>query len=206
MYISKLLLNPGSYQVQKDIGNPYLLHKTILRAFPDDIEVQGIEERVLYRLSTEKSTFLPYLLIQSFNIPNWDFLKEVSDYLLKEPQVKEFKYPQFKSDANFYFRLFCNPTKKSNGKRVGMYREEDQFEWLKRKGKLNGFKIIHATLTQKKELVAREKKGNPQMTFQSVLFEGVLRIEDPQTFLMALKKGIGSGKAFGCGFLTIAKL
>lgn len=176
-----------------------------MRAFPDNLKARNIEERVLFRLSTDKDTSLPILLVQSFSSPNWEFLKEDPDYILKEPQVKEFKYPQFAEGNSYWFRLFCNPTKRSNGKRVGMYREEEQFEWLKRKAKSAGFTVVHASITRKEELTAKVKKGTPQMTFQGVQFEGVLRVANPDEFQVALRKGIGPGKALGCGLLTISK-
>jgi CRISPR-associated protein Cas6/Cse3/CasE subtype I-E len=38
-----------------------------------------------------------------------------------------------------------------------------------------------------------------------VTFDGVLRVVDPDLMLLALKNGIGSQKAFGCGMLSIAR-
>ena len=205
MHVTKLILNPGSYQVQKEISNPYQLHRTIMRAFPDNLKDNNMEERILFRLSTEKNTHLPIVLVQSFSPPDWNFLKNEQDYVLKEPQVKHFKYPQFMKGNTYWFRLFCNPTKRSNGKRVGMYKDEEKFEWLKRKTESAGFIVMHASITRKEEITARVKKGTPKMTFQGVQFEGVLQVVNPELFRAVLKKGIGSGKAFGCGFLTISK-
>jgi len=196
-------LNPSSYRVQKEIGNPYQLHRTIMRAFPDDLKP---EERVLFRLYSDKRTALPVLMVQSHADPRWDFIHERGDYTLKDPQVKEFCYPPFSIGNSYWFRLFANPTKRTNNKRVGIYNEESQFKWLKRKGNLCGFNVIHAVITRKQEIKARTEKGAPTMTFQAVQFEGVLQVNDPDKFTKALKKGIGSAKAFGCGFLTIAKL
>jgi CRISPR system Cascade subunit CasE len=42
------------------------------------------------------------------------------------------------------------------------------------------------------------------MTFGSVLFEGVLQVTDPDGFRETLATGIGSGKAYGFGLLSIA--
>jgi len=176
-----------------------------MRAFPDNLKGNNIEERILFRLSTEKNTYLPIVLVQSFSPPDWNFLKNEQDYVLKEPQVKYFKYPLFVKGNSYWFRLFCNPTKRSNEKRVGMYKDEEQFDWLKRKAESAGFTVLHASITRKEKVTAKVKKGTPQMTIQGVQFEGVLRVVNPEKFQGALKKGIGPGKAFGCGFLTISK-
>lgn len=43
-----------------------------------------------------------------------------------------------------------------------------------------------------------------KITFASVLFEGLLRVTNPDAFRSALEMGIGSGKAYGFGLLSIA--
>jgi CRISPR system Cascade subunit CasE len=42
------------------------------------------------------------------------------------------------------------------------------------------------------------------MTFGSVLFEGRLAITDTEQFRATLAAGIGSGKAYGFGLLSVA--
>lgn len=50
-----------------------------------------------------------------------------------------------------------------------------------------------------------EKCGEKQrLTFSSVLFEGELEITDANAFRQTLAQGIGSGKAYGFGLLSIA--
>ncbi len=41
-------------------------------------------------------------------------------------------------------------------------------------------------------------------TFQGVLFEGSLQVVDAEAFRKALAHGIGPGKAFGFGLLSVA--
>jgi CRISPR system Cascade subunit CasE len=43
-----------------------------------------------------------------------------------------------------------------------------------------------------------------RMTFGTVLFEGLLRVTDVERFRTTLASGIGSGKAYGFGLLSIA--
>ena len=50
----------------------------------------------------------------------------------------------------------------------------------------------------------RLRGGGHGTTHLSVLFEGLLRITDETCFLETLVRGIGSGKAFGFGLLSIA--
>lgn len=53
----------------------------------------------------------------------------------------------------------------------------------------------------------RDKEGQSRttrLTFGSVLFEGELRVVDADRFRQALVEGIGSGKAYGFGLLSVA--
>jgi len=50
----------------------------------------------------------------------------------------------------------------------------------------------------------RQEGGTQLLTFAAVIFEGVLRVEDSQAFREALERGIGPGKAFGFGLLSVA--
>jgi CRISPR system Cascade subunit CasE len=43
------------------------------------------------------------------------------------------------------------------------------------------------------------------LTHQAVLYVGALAVRDNTAFLQAYKKGIGSGKAFGFGLLSLAR-
>ena len=53
-------------------------------------------------------------------------------------------------------------------------------------------------------LVSGHRQGSGTLTFGSVLFEGRLGITDLARFQAALADGIGSGKAYGFGLLSIA--
>lgn len=175
-----------------------------MNAFPDNLKEMKLEGRILFRVEKKSNKLL--VLVQSTLCPDWGFLIESKNYLLKNPLFKQFNYPLFKKGNKYWFRLFANPTKKVGGKRVGMYNEEKQYEWLRRRAELVGFALVHVGISRKEEFTAKVSKNSKIMTFYGVQFEGVLQIIDPEKFKMSLKNGIGSGKAFGFGLLSIAKL
>lgn len=113
------------------------------------------------------------------------------------------------------------------GKRVGLLREEDQIAWMiqkgkeREKGKCGGFKILmrewvdQSGNIQKVPHVAVQPEGKQKgrkkdnghcflMTHVGVRFEGILEITDADAFRETLARGIGPGKAFGFGLLSIA--
>jgi len=63
-------------------------------------------------------------------------------------------------------------------------------------------------LKVKKDLNGQQKDEYGKIndiSLSSVLFEGRLRVTDRDLFLETMKKGIGSGKAYGFELLSIAK-
>lgn len=209
MYLSKLILNPRSRQAWREIGQRYELHRTIMSAFPDDLDD---DERVLFRVETDSRTDNMILLVQSHGKPDWSYLAEpqYDRYLLStdepNPWVKQFD-PNFAEGQMLYFRLRANPTVKRDGKRRGLYREEEQLDWLHRKAKAGGFQVAGVRIGDDKMItswVKRPKKMH-RLRFVSVQFDGVLRVIDPAKLRTSIEQGIGSAKSFGFGLLSVRK-
>ena len=135
------------------------------------------------------------------------------------------RYRTLQAGDAFRFRLRTNPTKKihtteetktagkrptgSNGTRKPLIRDELP-GWLARKAEQHGFHVLDASdqpdPVSGKEQVGWKgtRPGRQRLTHAAVLFEGVLRITDAERFRSALWQGIGSGKAYGFGLLSIA--
>jgi CRISPR system Cascade subunit CasE len=105
----------------------------------------------------------------------------------------------------FKFRLLANPTVKRNGKRVGLRSDAEQLDWIARKSDLSGFTLGRIINIPKDDVVGRKSSSGEDIVLTSVLFEGTLRVDDPTSFRDSLECGIGSGKAFGFGLLSLAR-
>jgi CRISPR system Cascade subunit CasE len=202
-------MDPKNRQVQSETGNRYELHRTLTAQFP-------VEDRtdigLLYRLEipTTHDDRSILLLVQSFLEPHWEALV-AAEMLTNDPEIKHFD-PDFRKDANYFFRLLGNPTirrTQHNGKskRVGLYTSEEQIEWLNRKAAQSGFQILDLKLLDYGLLESLKRKNNKAyiIKHQAVQFDGLLRVTNTDKFLRALKNGIGSAKAFGFGLLSLAK-
>ena len=206
MYLSLLRLNPRSRKAMTEASRPYELHRSLMRAFPSyDSSGAG---RILFRLDIEREKGGMSILVQSEEKPEWTALTGSGDFLLEEPQCKPFN-PTIPVGKLLYFRLRANPTVKRNGKRLGILREEDQIEWLRRKGKEGGFEIV--SLTVMPESIAHDKMTDHtgtkhNISLFSVRLEGVLTVTDENKFEKSLKHGIGSGKGLGFGLISIAPI
>ena len=218
MYLSRLLLNPRSRQVQHELADTYEMHRTICRAFPGEIFQDNQASGILFRVDVHPNTGVPTLLIQSLEMPNWSYLlTSRKDYLLGEtnlpvgadnPAVKQVDL-QLRAGQVLAFRLRANPTKrlKESAKRIGLFREEDQLTWLGRKIEAAGGTLVSAHITGKANLRGKlfaEKNDDRRMKFISAQFDGILQVKDPSLLVKAVGVGIGSAKGFGFGLLSLA--
>jgi CRISPR system Cascade subunit CasE len=215
MYLARLILNPRNRWVQEDLANPYDLHRRLMRSYPDDLDMPS-EERVLYRVDTDARTGVPTVLLQSFQPPAWEWLDNGGSYLLpthrlppgvrENPALKSFELG-LQAGQKLAFRLRANPTVKRQGSRYGLIQEKKQRDWLARKGERNGFNVVGVDLIQEGQTHAWKPKRNGEkrrLTFRSVIYQGILEVADPEQLWRGVKRGIGSGKAFGFGLLSLA--
>lgn len=221
MYLSRLILNPRSRQVRSELARPYAMHRTLLSAFPQGkVHVERTEEDaigLLYRIDEDARSGALHLLVQSQQAPQWDYLAE-REYLLPvadNPATRAVNL-QLQPGQVLAFRLRANPTKRlsagtgNKGKRVGIYKEEDQAAWLQRKGSQHGFRLLQIQVSrnelvkQGEAIPAAQGRAHDLKLF-SVQFDGILQVVDAECFVQAIGAGIGSGKAFGCGLLSVAR-
>ena len=205
MYLSLLKLNPRARRAMTEASRPYELHRSLMSAFPD--KASGRSGRVLFRLDINRETGSISVLVQSEKEPNWNKLNKATEFVT-ECKSKQFD-PEFVQDQVLRFRLRANPTRriKDSGKRQGVLGEEAQIEWLRQKGSQGGFEIIDAAVidegfAEDKMTDKSDRKHN--LTVLSTRFDGLLRIVDPGAFRQTIEQGIGSGKGFGFGLLSIA--
>jgi len=93
-------------------------------------------------------------------------------------------------------------------------RETMLVEWLQRKGTDGGFDIVRGEhdrllcdVGPNTDIIVRKPKGNePPITLTTVDFSGVITVTDGERFQESIQRGIGRGRAFGCGLLSVARL
>ena len=218
IYLSRLILNPRSRQVQHELADPYEMHRTICRAFPGEMFKDNQPSGILFRVDVHPLTGIPTLLVQSHVMPNWSYLlTSRKDYMFgdanllvraENPAVKQVDL-QLRAGQVLAFRLRANPTKrlKEGAKRIGLFHEEDQLAWLGRKIEAAGGMMVSAHVTGKANLRGKlftEKNDERRMQFISAQFDGMLQVKDPALLVKAIESGICSAKGFGFGLLSLA--
>lgn len=201
MFISQLVLDQMDRQAMRLLTDVYSLHKAVMSGFRDCANAQ----RVLFRVEPQVRDGKMRLLVQSGAEPSWGILAERCRGLVKA-DVKEFS-PLFRAEDSFRFRLRANPTVTRDGKRFGLVREEALVHWLQRKEERLGVRFLDILATDEGYVTGRKVHGQaaPRVNIKTARFEGRLRVCEPNLFLESFTKGIGPGKAFGCGLLSLAR-
>jgi CRISPR system Cascade subunit CasE len=212
MYLSRLILNPRSRRVQRELAEPYEMHRSLMKAFPHHL-VPG-EERVLFRVDEHPRLGL-MLLVQSWDVPDWSWLvgEGVRGYLLPvaepNPAVKPFDLHPV-AGQTLAFRLRANPTIKTKREgrpvRNGLFDEDAQQAWLVRKAEAGGFQILSINSAAEGKISGGVKRDETthNLTLLGVRFDGLLQVTDPDQLVEAVRHGIGSAKGFGFGLLSLA--
>jgi CRISPR system Cascade subunit CasE len=212
MWISKLVLNPASRAVRKDLLNPYEMHRTLCRAVSTALK-EG-RERLLWRLEPTRPHERPVILVQTLTEPDWQAL-EPGYAEAFPPRLFE---PALRAGQLLTFRLRANPSKRlrATKKRVALRTRSEKVDWLSRRLKSGGFllletkegpmvDIVQDTLLKayrKKQEESGPQEGH-QVLVQAVLFQGHLEVADPALARTTLERGIGPGKALGLGLLSL---
>jgi len=226
MKLSRLILNPLNRLVAQAIADVQRTHQLVMAGFPSDTGTAArTQHSVLHRLETDPRGGALVLYVQSTLAPDWShlpdgFLVQMEDR--PNPAVRDLReLDSIMKDRIARFRLRANPTRKigtksidgeaRNGRRVPLRDDERCMEWLIRKGQDHGFELVRSpqgqpTVTLIREPIQRGRRGAAAITFEGVRFDGHLRIVDADTFRAAVMHGIGPGKAYGFGLLSIAPL
>lgn len=205
LYLSKLTMNDSTKFKNKTQLQTY--HHWIADLVPDDYGEH--KKRNLWRIDFVNGR--KNLLVLSESPINRDAK------LLKNNKVVTLQYDSFlnsiKANGTYRFRLVAQPTvckstpETEKKKIVPLLTPEDRIKWLERKGKLNGYELCYnsdiALVNQSYDTPILHHRDLARTKITRVTFEGLLKVTDKDKFVEALKKGIGKGKAYGMGLLTV---
>lgn len=222
MFLTRIELDPGRRLARKYLGSPQVMHAVVMKA-AGSVPTDGAG-RVLWRTDQGPRTLL-YVLSPS--VP--DCQQIVAEASVPGATAQTLDYEPFLSRLAagqvWAFRLTANPSWSVpqgpglRGKRQGHVTVAQQRKWLlDRTGRL-GIEPVGSVEEDRDErmlrVVSRARpvfgRDNPlsqqrdRVRINQTVFEGVLRVTDPQALRVALIGGIGRSKAHGCGLMTLTR-
>lgn len=218
------------------IKQTYRVHQRIWMAFPDEQRLKedpfflgtwstGFAPKprreqagFLYRIEPDSPT---RILVQSMARPNWEYAFQNASYLLREPPAERQFDPDYRVGQRLRFRLVMLMVKRRSKK----HRQEDpqaplelpiqclvdgkpdsEFcAWrdrLREAAAVHGFEVNELSVQPNRSLRMKDKPN----TYNAALFDGVLTCMDTDRLKAAVINGVGRGKAFGMGLLSLAAL
>lgn len=204
MYLSRIILPRENHEVVKALSSLQVMHAILQNCVPEG------SPRTLWRIDRLGSSLVLLFQTQSkpchtpFGLSQW----ETRDYqvVLEKLQVKQL----------FRFRFCGNPVHRvkvassARGKIMAYVTIAQQKEWLLQQASRHGFSIWQPETEPLFDVVERStqkfRRQQATVTLSTAVFEGVLQIEDASLLIDAMKEGIGRGKAYGCGMLTLARM
>jgi CRISPR system Cascade subunit CasE len=225
MYLTNMPLNPQRRSTRELVTSPQRLHAAVLAGFLPGASTRG---RILWRLDSDGPHDLNLFVVSS-EVPSFDALVEQAGWT-SSPVWRTASYDAFldrlRPEQRWVFRLVANPVRNvrdgsrdgssgslSRGSRVPLIKEPDQREWILSRSAALGFAVVEGasggpnlsvTRSRRTRFDRRSDGQARTVTLQTVQYEGVLEVTEPDALRRALVDGVGSGKGYGCGLLTLA--
>lgn len=104
-------------------------------------------------------------------------------------------------NASYRFTVTCAPVKTVQGRKVPLHDRQERQAWLARVLEEHGARLRYADISNPDRTVFTRSKQT--VTFVGFTVQGILQVTNPSRFRDLLTNGMGKGRAYGYGMLTI---
>lgn len=210
MNLTRIQLDSKRRETMKAMANRERMHAAIARSCAKD-------DRPLWRIDQLNGS--DYLMILSRNPVKTELITE--QFSTNSSCFQEKNYDRFLTQLTpgmkCRFRLVANPTvskvrkgedQNSRGKVYGHVTDEWALKWLLDRCAKHGFKVTPESvqIVGSRWIQFFKRRGERPVSLREVIYEGQLTIIDPVLFRTALTNGLGRGKAYGMGMMTVIPL
>lgn len=206
MYLSRIALDTGRRETMRALYTPSILHGAVESSFP------GNRARRLWRIDLLRGQ--TYLLLLSAERPDLSGVQTQFGFPGQGWETKDYQplLEKISEGSTWRFRIACNPTQSisaeegKRGKVKAISVVARQREWLIRQGTQHGFEVQENQFDVVGSEWKKFSKGNEngrEIVLLKATFEGVLTVTDVPAFVEMLTSGLGRGKAYGMGMMTV---
>jgi CRISPR system Cascade subunit CasE len=207
-FLAKIIANPAQRTVRQDLSDIHRMHQMVTRLTcpPDFGPASRSAAGVLYRV--EETAVGVYLLVQSRTMINVEDLP--AGYAPGGVRELDALLERLTAGTRVRYRILANPTKQEhNPGRRGTLRPltgDEALAWWERKAADAGLALDAATITDT-TVLRGTRRGNAddcKVTLTTSRFEGLATVRDADALRIAIFTGVGRGRAYGCGLLSVA--
>lgn len=205
--IARIRLNPHSRDVQRDLRDATQMHRTVMRMVPDNLgDAPRQQAGLLYRL--DESDTSSTLLVQATHL---DPARLPTGYGQADIKSLAPMFTALRKGLGLRYRIVLNPAKRERlplqekGKRgrIVPLSGADADQWWLRRATEAGLDL-HVLTPTNMEPVRPRSKDTPRMRHSLLRYDGTATVTDPDALENALTHGIGRGKPYGAGLLSLA--
>ncbi|MFD0883237.1 type I-E CRISPR-associated protein Cas6/Cse3/CasE [Streptosporangium algeriense] len=207
LWITQIIPDTGNRTVRGELRDVVRLHRRIMSLFPDGLGPDPRRQAaVLFRL--EERTTGSAILMQSAVKPALQRLDPSYATARCKPltplldKVREGTHVHYRIIANATRKLGMNTTA-GRPKQVVPLRGTDADEWWQRQADAAGL-LLRSMHSTQLDGGTGARTDDSRITHARTQFDGTATVCDPKALLDRIQAGIGRGKSFGCGLLTIA--
>lgn len=206
MYLSRVPLDVSKRKTQAALASPNKIHGAVEEAFAEK------QCRNLWRIDKLRGNF--YLLIVSAEKPNLSWISAQFGFEDDCGESKEYEglLGRIENGSAWHFRLAANPVHslkegKERGKVTAHTSEKYQLKWLEAQSEKKGFCLLPGSVrvVESHWRIFMKRECGQRVRILEAVFEGNLCVQDVELFRETLVNGIGRGRAYGMGLLTIVR-
>ncbi|MFE0332445.1 type I-E CRISPR-associated protein Cas6/Cse3/CasE [Streptomyces sp. NPDC058960] len=223
--LTRIRLNRRNKTVRRDLTDTVSLHKTVMLLAPDDLgEHPRQQAGLLFRLEDGTDDTPSTLLVQSHQPP--DLTRLPHHYGSAETRPLHPMFQALAPGRAVRYRIVANasavrrvlddhqPVDNKHGRKVIALYGDDALAWWQRRAHQAGLALTTVDSTPARFRSARrrphptteagEADQAPDPLHALTRFEGLATITDPDQLRHAVLAGIGRGKPYGAGLLSLA--
>jgi CRISPR system Cascade subunit CasE len=207
LWITQLTPDLRSPDALRDLRDAVRLHRRIMALFPSGLGPQARQNAgILFRI--EETQAGVFVLIQSALEPSPAALPRSYGTIRSKPltpllnALAPGRRVRYRITANATRKLGLNTTAGRPKEVVPLHGPEAE-AWWQRQAESCGL-ALHTVESTPLDQAAGTRRDANRVVHARTRFDGLATITDPAALSSRLRTGIGRGKAYGCGLLTLA--
>ncbi|MFI9787495.1 type I-E CRISPR-associated protein Cas6/Cse3/CasE [Kitasatospora sp. NPDC051984] len=210
LWLTRIIPDQRHRDVHRDSADAVNLHHRIMSLFPDDIPSTEPRRHLGILFRTETSRDGDRILLQSNREPDLTQLPAGYGPAAAKPLTP--LLDALRKGLPVRYRIVANAVRKPGATTRALYSLPEVVplngphaeEWWTRQAEAAGLALTTLHSTPLDTAVGNRRQNNQRVQHARTLFEGTARIADPDLLRTRIHEGIGRGKAYGCGMLSVA--
>ncbi|MEV4611071.1 type I-E CRISPR-associated protein Cas6/Cse3/CasE [Kitasatospora sp. NPDC049258] len=210
LWLTRILPDPRSRDARKDAGSAVETHHRLMALFPDDVPNTEARRALGVLFRTEPAPTGHQILLQSTHQPDLTRLPPGYGHSLTKDITP--LLAALRTDLTVRYRIAANPIRKPGRTTRELYNLSSVVplsgpaaeEWWLRQAEASGLKAITVHALPLDAAGGSRRQDGHRIKHNRTQFDGTAIVTDPDQLRTRIVEGIGKGKAYGCGLLSLA--